>query len=224
VVGDPVHDEPRDAGDDPADRDRARRTEDELQSQHRQAQVPALDGGEHGGLEHDQRRRVVEQALALQHRQQPSRHADGPRDGLDRHRVGRRHHRPEHDGRGEAQPRDQRRDGAGHHHDRHGHQRHRQQRDAAPPGPEQHPRRALGGGEQQRRQEQRQDQVGFELEPVGQPRHERHRQPEHHHQRGPRQPQPVPDPHQQHGSQHEPDQKQQNLHRETESQPVTAPP
>jgi hypothetical protein len=43
--------------------------------------------------------------------------------------------------------------------------------------PEQRPRRPLRGGEEQRREEQRQDQVGLEREGVGQAGRDRHRHP-----------------------------------------------
>jgi hypothetical protein len=73
----------------------------------------------------------------------------------------------------------------------------------------------LGRREQQGRQEQRKDQVGLELERVGQAGHERHHHTEHHHQRRPGQPQAVADTDQHDGGQHQADDEQQDLHRDS---------
>ena len=77
--GDPSHDSP----------DEARRRVHERER-------TGDDGGD-GELEEDERRAVVDQALALDHRQRPARDAEPPADRCRRDRVGRRHDRSEHE-------------------------------------------------------------------------------------------------------------------------------
>jgi hypothetical protein len=168
--------------------------------------------GQHRCLEHDECRGVVEKALALQHGEQPARHPHGTRHGLDRHRVGRRRHRTERDGRGDPDPRHQRGDRARHRGHRRHHERDGEEGDAAPPGPEQRPRGALGRREQQRGQEQREDQLRLEVEAVGKARHERHPDAQQQHQRRPWQPQPVTHTDEQHRGQHQPDDEDEGFH------------
>jgi hypothetical protein len=207
LARDPRHHEPEDDG--------AQRPDDELQEQERNARLGVLHGGQHRGLEDHQGGRVVEQPLALQHRQQAAGHLHRAGDRLHRDRVRRRDHGAERHRAGKSQTGDERRGGAGDGRHRQRDQRDGEEGDRAPPRPEERPRRALGRREQQRRQEQRKDQVGIEVERVGQARDEGHHDPEHHHQRRPRQPKPVAHADQHDGRQHQADDEQQDLHRDS---------
>ncbi len=165
-----------------ADDHREHGGEDEAQHRVLGREVAADDGVDGQRVDHD-RRDVVEQALALQYRDQPARQSDGPGDGDGGHRVGRRDEGADRDGGGQRQSGQQPVDGArdrdrGDHHQGDG-----EQQDRADVGPEVADGGAPGDREDQRRQHQRQDQVGVELD-VGDLRHDRHHEPERGHQHG----------------------------------------
>ena len=112
------------------------------------------------GVQRHQRRRVVDQALALQHRDDVTRHADpaGDRGGGDG--VRRRDHRAEGQGGGEADARHQPPAGQPHRHGGEGDQAHREQQDGAAVGAEVDQGGADRGRVEQRWQQADEHQIG----------------------------------------------------------------
>ncbi|MCY1232222.1 hypothetical protein D9M72_446990 [compost metagenome] len=119
----------------------------------------AGDGRRHGSLEDDDSGGIIEEALALQDRNEPPRHMHPAGHGLHGHGVRRSHHGAQGDGGGDPDSRDHEpgRPGdccRGYHHQGHGEHDQR-----APADPEHGPGTALGRREQQRRQADGQDQL-----------------------------------------------------------------
>ena len=130
----------------------------------------------------DQGRRVVEQRLALDQGPDHPRRAEPAEHRRGGERIGRRHDRPEREGRRPADAGDR---GLGHGRDDHHRERARGRTTGAASGARFVRRSRIGrldrGGEQQRRQEHEQDQVRLELD-VGQAGHERQAEPAEHEQ------------------------------------------
>jgi hypothetical protein len=118
-----------------------------------------------------QRRRVVDQALPLEDRHYPARDAEPPEDGGRRDRIRWRDDRTERQRRSEAHRRDDRLRDETDGHRSEQHEADREQKDGPGVRPEVADRGEIGGREEDRRQEQREHQIGLQLD-VGQVREE----------------------------------------------------
>ena len=132
---------------------------------------PALGQRErpgHGGDDRDpvrdERRRVVDEALALEDRDDPARDAEPLEDRRRGHGVGRRDDRPEGERGRPAEPRDERLGDDGDDDGRDQDEPDRQETDRPEVAPEVADRGEVAGPEQDRRQEQQEDEVGLELD------------------------------------------------------------
>ncbi|CAM5401527.1 hypothetical protein SAVIM40S_02653 [Streptomyces avidinii] len=164
-------------------------------------EAAADDCGDGHVVQHDGRH-VVEESLALQDRHHAAGEPQRSGDGGGGHRVGRGDERAERDGGSERQTGH---DGVGHGgHGRRGdeHQGHGQQQDGPDVGRELPPGGALHGGVQQRRQHQRQDELGRDLD-VRHRRHQREDHPADGHEDRRGQFEPVPERHRDHGPEEE---------------------
>ena len=144
----------------------------------------------------DDRRRVVEEALALKHGDQPLRKAQPVSDRCRRDGVGRRYDRAQRDGGRERHARHQPRNDHGHGERGREHQAQRQQRDRPSLPPQLARRGHVASREQDRRQKQEQDDLRLELDP-GKAGHEGDDEPAEDHEDRVRHPDPPRDPGQQ---------------------------
>jgi hypothetical protein len=161
----PAPDQLHEDGDEQTDGDPSEGGPDEVEDHpargHRGGRTPGQACGGDGRAQGDESRRVVDERLALEDRDDPPRQADGPAHRCRRHRVGRCHHRPQCEGNGEGdgeQPPHEQPD-AGRSEE---HQTDRQPEDRMPITCEIHQRGLEGGGIQQRRQDAEEDDVGTE--------------------------------------------------------------
>ena len=178
-VVEPPKDLARDTTDDDADGDPADRGDDEPGQRFGEDEAGA--DGEHRGPIGDQRGRVVEQRLAFDERPDDPRRPESAEDRRGRQRVGRADDRTERERGRPAQAGDER---VRHHRD----EDHREQDQADREADERREVRAeiadrgFGrGGEEQRRQEDEQDQVGLEVD-AGKARDEGQRETAQHEQ------------------------------------------
>ena len=131
----------------------------------------------------DERRAVVDQALSLDDRDEPSWHPEAPRDGCRGDGIGRRDDGAEHEGRAPGEIVDRRVGDHRHDEGRHDHEPDREQADRAQVQLQLVQRREERSGVQQRRQHRDENEIRRELQ-LGHPGHEPERQPaDHEHDR-----------------------------------------